>query len=300
MRREDDTAVAAVIGAIIVLAVLGIGLVYVNAFHVPRQGVSLELDASERAEDSLTALAATLAGAPHGPLVHEVPLRIDRATPPLMAGVVMTPARAEGTLSLDAAPSRLALSVVVPAPPGGVPANDPTRESVPGGLMRVHLLGTPSAPQPLGALRVATGGSYVGASERLLEGGAVLADTKDGSASIAPPALTSEGGVLTWRLPLLAGSASAVTGASTAQLALTPGPEAALGGGSDVREVRIRLDTPRLAAWQAALEDAIGSAGSVSATASGEDSGIVEAVLTDVELRLFVVRYQVSLAERVG
>lgn len=298
--RHDDQGIAAVIGAIIVLAILGIALVYVNAFYVPRQGAALEVGAGESAEASLVDLASTLALAPTGPVVHDVPLRVERSTPPLMAGVVLTPARAEGTLELVGASSSLSLSVVVPAPAQGVPANDPTREPVAGGKMRVHLVGTSSTMQALGALRATTGGAYVDESAALLEGGAVLSDTEVGSAAIAPPSLAVVGDVVSWRIPLLAGSASAVSGSPAAQVALQPGPEAQLGGGAKVDELRVALQTTRLAAWQAALEEVVGSRGTIGVVDDGDDAGTITVTFANVEPKLFVVRYQVSLADRAG
>ena len=296
----DDQAVAAVIGAIIVLAVLGIGIVYVNAYHVPRQGAALEVSAAENGEVSLVELAGELALGPRGPFAHDIPLRADRPTPPLMSGIVLTPARGEGHVALVGDGATIGVSVVVPAPATGVPAGDPSREAVGWSKMRVHLLGTATGGQPLGAIRVVTGGAHFDASETLLEGGAVLSDTKQGSAVVAPPAMSVDGDLVGWRLPLLAGSASELSGAAAAQVALSPGPEAQLGGGSKVEELRIRIATAHAAAWKAALEDVIGSRGVVTSTTSAPDEGTVEATLTNVELRLFVVRYQVSLAERAG
>ncbi|HVM45413.1 MAG TPA: hypothetical protein VM582_05705 [Candidatus Thermoplasmatota archaeon] len=297
--RDDEQAIAAVVGAIIILAVLGIALVYVNAFHVPRQGAAMEVMASERAEGALASLAGALGRPAQGPLVQDVPLRVDRATPPLLSGIVLSPARAEGSLALLPASSTIRVSVVVPAPAEGVPAGDATRESVAGGLMRVHLVGTSAAGQPMGALRATTGGTYVSPSGRVLEGGAVLADTLAASATVAPPALTVNGDAVAWRLPLLAGAPGEVSGGSLAQVVLTPGPEAELGGGSAVNELRVRVETTHLAAWKAAFESTVGTRGSVTATSTGPDDGIVEARLDNVQLRLFVVRYQVSLADRV-
>ena len=303
MRRSlsrDDQAIAAVIGAIVVLAVLGIALVYVNAYHVPRQGAALETVAAERSEAALVDLAGRLAARADGPVVREVPLRAERPSPPLLSGLVLSPARAQGELALAPAPSRIGISVVVPAPAGGVPAGDPTREALAGGKMRVHLLGTSAGAQPLGALHAVTGGAYLTPTRTILEGGAVIADTERGSALVGPPALTVAGNVVTWRLPLLTGAASEVAGGSHAQVALTPGPEAQVGGGSRVEELRIRVETQQLAAWQAALEEVVGSRGTVTVTSTGPDAGVVQARILDVEPKLHLVRYQAMLADRVG
>lgn len=300
MRRHDDSGVAAVIGAIVVLAVIGIALVYVNAYYVPRQGAALELDAAEHAEGAFIELATMLAAAPDGPLSQEVPLSIPRATPPLLSGVVLTPLRVGGTVALEPASSKLTLSVVVPAPASGVPAGDPARESASAGNMRVYLVGSKTAGQSLGALRATTGGAYASNSSVILEGGAVSLDTRAASATVSAPSLDVEADKLSWRVPLLAGGAAEVTGATVGQVTLTPGPEAQLGGGSKVSEVRIKVETTRLAAWQAALDDVVGGRGTITATTTAPDEGTLTATLSDVKLELFLVRYQVALADRVG
>lgn len=303
MRRSNDEAIAEVIGAIVVLAVLGIALVYVNAYHVPKQGEGIEIVAAERSESALLDLAAALSAPSDGPLTVDLPLRAARSQPPLLSGVVLSPARSDGSASLDAATTKLTLSVIMNAPATGVPANDPSRVAAGAGKMRVYLLGSATSGQDLGTLRVATGGAYLPQSIRVVEGGAVLADTTDGSASVSPPSLTvASAGTRTavsWRIPLLAGPLSEISG-STAQVALVPGPEAQIGGGGDVDELRLRFETPRVAAWQTALVPLVGSLGSVTTSVVSGDSGVVEVVVPNAKVDLFLVRYEVSLAERAG
>jgi hypothetical protein len=81
--------------------------------------------------------------------------------------------------------------------------------------------------------------------------------------------------------------------------ALVPGPEAALGGGQDVDEVRIRVDTTRMAAWQSTLAALVGTRGTVTAVGA-DDIGTVTVTIPQAKLDLFLVRYEVSLAERAG
>lgn len=310
MRRQDDRAAAGIIGAIIMLAVLSIALVYVNGVHVPRQGTALEAAAVEDATESLLALAADLAAAPSGPISQDVPLAPQRPLPPLLSGIVLSPARASGSLeSLDAG-SNLTVSVVRDAPTGGVPAADPTRVDLGGGKMRLYLLGNATAGVPLGMLRAQVGGAYLDPAVLRIEGGALFATREGSSASIAPPSLSIESDALTrvsWRVPLLAGT-STVGGGSLAQVSLSPGPEASAIV-TDVYNVTIRVDTDATTAWRDALSAVGGSAAFVNVTSVGAvDNGTVEATFVapagtpattpGVEVRLWVVRHEVSLAER--
>lgn len=300
---RDEEGIAAVVGAIVLLAVLGIAVLYVNAFHVPRQGESLEVAAAERTDAALLTLASRLAAPAEGPISQEFQLRAEPAAPPLMAGVVLTPARHEGSLALDASSSNVTISILVPAPAGGVPGGDPTRVAE-AGKMRVYLLGNATAGQPMGALRVTTGGAYLAATERVLEGGALITDTAAGSANIAPPSLTvasnSGRASVTWRLPLLAGAAAEVASGASGSLTLVPGPEAALGGGQNVDELRIRVDTPRFGAWNTSMRALVGTFGAVTTSGGAADAGSVTATIPNAKLDLFLVRYEVSLAERAG
>lgn len=291
MRRDDDHALSTIIGAILVFAAVGVALISINAFQVPEQGTQLELRAAERLDASLTALVSRLSLSPVGPVLHDVPLRPDPAPPPLLSGVVLTPVRAQGSLSLEDG-SRIRISTLVAGPPGGVPADDPTRRPEGNGNMRVYLVGTSEAMQPLGALRVTSGGAYAAESVRYVEGGASLSDLPHTSAVHARPALLVAGDTLTWRLPLLAGGHAAASGGSTTQLLLVPGPEALHGGGGPVKDIKIRIETDRLAAWRSLLEDAVGPHGTVTVTSTGADAGAVEAILVDKTLQLYVVRYE--------
>lgn len=313
--RRGDAAVSSIVGAIVVLGILGTALLYVNAVYVPRQGAAMEVATNERAEASLLSLATSLSASASAPLVHDVPLRGERATPPLLAGVVLSPARAEGSLSLDSGPS-MRIWVLVDTPVGGVPANDPMREAQ-GDLMRVYLLGNATRGQAVGALVASTGGAYLDASRERLEAGALISDGASGSALVAPPSLVvARGGTpgaatttVSWVLPLLGGSSTEVSGGDAAQVALTPGPTSALGGGTRVHNLTIEVNTTTLAAWQRAFTGVVGSNGYVNVTSSGPvDNGTVQldiapppgtaAGVRAVELRMWAVRHEVSLADR--
>ena len=310
--KGSDSAASSVVGAILVLAVLGTSLVYVNAFHVPRQGVAVELAAREEAEAALQALATDVATGGAAAVLGDLPLRARPPDPPLLAGIVLTPARATGRLAFEPAHANLSISHVTLAPPGGVPAGDPMREALPGGLMRVWSLGNATAGVPVGALRLEAPSAYLETATYSFEGGALVARRAGASTLVAPPALhvTAAEGVtrVSWRVPLLQGPAAEVAGGERAQVGLVPGPESASGGGSRVHNVTIRVETDALAAWKTALEEIVGSRGSVSAVATGPDRGVVTAVALPpagtpagaraVELDLRAVRLQVGLSER--
>src|SRR5581483_8278325 len=101
MMRPDDEAVSTVVGAILVLAALGLGIVYVNAYHVPSQGEALDVQAREAAQAGLASARGTLLADPSGGArSFEVPLRAPEPSPPLLSGVVLSPALGQGTLSL--------------------------------------------------------------------------------------------------------------------------------------------------------------------------------------------------------
>lgn len=307
MRARDDQGAATIVGAIIVLAILGTALLYVNGIHVPRQGATLERDGNEATAEALSSLASLIARPADGPVAAEVPLRADAPTPPLLAGLVLSPAIAHGSLALE--PGALVdVSVVVDAPQSGVPADDPTREPVAGGRMRVHLLGSATAGQPVGALVARTGGAHGEPATRALEGGAVLA-TSPAEASLVEPtlAVAAAGNAthpttrISWRLPLLAGGTSEMSGTSAARVVMTPGPEARLGGGSAVHELRVRVETDHPDAWAEALRRAAGGRGTLA-----QSGDVVEltfsapvgapAGVASVQVDIWLARYQVSLS----
>lgn len=317
-RRADDRAVSSVVGALILFAILAVSLVYVNAYHVPRQGAAMEVAARDEAEAGLQALAGDLA-LPHAtPLLTDLPLRGDPGDPPLLGGVVLSPARPVGRLAFEPARANLTLSHVTSAPASGVPAGDPIRAALPGGLMRVWSVGNATGGHPMGSLQLDPGAAYLEPAVYALEGGAVIVKREGGSALVAPPALrVALGGTpasptttLTWRIPLLAGPAAEASGAPRAHVTLAPGPGSASGGGQLVHGVTIAVQTDALAAWRAALEDLVGSHGTVTATTTGPDEGTVTATVLPppgtpagraaVELDLYAVRYAVEMAERGG
>lgn len=315
--RRDSDAAAAVIGSLIVLAILGLAVVYVNSSYVPRQGERLEGQAAEESEAALRGLASGMAGAP-SPLRQEIPLRPERATPPLLAGIILSPVRAEGTFSFDPSRTNVTISLVTDAPAGGVPANDPTRAALADGSMRVYLFGNATRGAPVGAVGVTVGGGYLAEAELRLEAGAVLARRDSGSTLASPPSLQvaqlGSGGQATtratWRIPVLAGAQTELGGAGSVDANLVPGPVASAGGMAGARNATISIETDSLAAWRAALEQAVGSRGVVTATATGADRGIVTATILPppgtpagakaVEVSLSLVRYEASFSARGG
>lgn len=314
--RRDDAGVSSVVGALIVLAVLGASLVYVNAYHVPKKGASLEVAARDEMEAALQRLAGDLASPGAGPLVADVPLRGEAPPPPLLSGVVLSPARGHGRLSFDTEGPRITLSHVTAAPAGGVAPGDPTRAPLPDGRARVYNLGNAASGAPVGALTLTTPSAYLEGANYSLEGGAVVAKRGGGSMLLSPPPLhVARGGTPTnptttvsWRVPLLAGAGVEVGGGERAQVSLLPGPVSLSGGGQLVHGVTVRVETDALAAWKSALEDLVGPHGVVTTHATGPDRGVVTADILPpagtpagaraVELRLQAVRYEVGLAER--
>lgn len=314
MRRLlcSDSGVSSVVGAILVLAVLGMSLVYVNAYHVPRKGAALEVAAREDAETALTGLASGLAAPAAGPLVFDLPLRPEAPEPPLLAGVVLSPVRAHGRLAFEPGQTNVSVSHVTTMPAGSVSPGDPIRAALPGGLMRVWTLGNATSGAGVGSLRLAPGAAYLEGATYTVEAGAVVVKRDGGSALVTPPSLHVGGSgattVVSWRVPLLRGPAAEVGGGDRAQVGFTPGPEASTGGAARVHEVVLRVETDALGAWRTALEELVGSRGVVVATATGLDRGVVTATIlpppgtpagvAGVELDLRVVRHAVGLAER--
>lgn len=314
---EDSDAAAAIVGSLIVLAILGLSVVYVNASYVPRQGERLEAQAAEEAEAALRGLASGMAGAPT-PLRQDVALRPARATPPLLAGVILSPVRAEGGFAFDPSRTNVTISIETDAPAAGVPAGDPTRVALPGGGMRVYLLGNATKGAPVGAVGVTAGGGYLDPVEMRLEAGAVLARREGGSTLASPPALhvakVASGDQsltrATWRVPVLAGPHVELAGAASVDASLLPGPLSSAGGAAGARRATISVETDSLAAWRAALEQAVGAHGTVGATASGPDRGVVTATLLPpagtpagtkaVEVSLSLVRYDAAFSGRGG
>lgn len=283
MRRMDDSGVSAVIGAIVVFAIFSSALIYTNAIHVPRQGASLEVALREDAERSLGALAGELVE-DDGALV-DVALRPAPAPPALLAGLVLSPVRADGGLRLEPG-ANVSVSVVVPAS-GAVASDDPTRVDLGDGLVRVFLVGNKTGARSVGALELALGGTYTPASSYRVEGGALLLGRDGASEGVALGALRiARGGSaasattdVAWTLPLLAGEASEVGGVGAAQVALVPGPVARAGGTSPLHNVTIVVETQHVAGWRALLEEAVGGHGTVAASLTGADSGVVTAIV---------------------
>lgn len=308
MMRDDG--ISSVVGAIVVLAILGGSLLYVNAFSVPRQGASMEVQGGELAEAALLEMASALHDHATGPSVHEIPLQAPRTTPPLLAGVILSPARPPGTLALDETSTRLSVSALLDMPAGGVAVDDPIRVDAGSGQMRLYLLGNRTTGFPVGAISARVGGAYTESPEYRLEGGLLLANRSASSAALGRLGMFVDQDATTsiaWRLPLLAGGAQQVAGAG-AQVGVRPGPESALGG-SLVHGVTIAVETANVAAWREALEDALGDAATVVPTIVGDpDNGTVTATVLPpasvpvgtpaIEMRLWAVRYDTTLASR--
>lgn len=288
--RDSDAAVSAVIGGIVMLAILSGALLYVNGYRVPEQGTALEVAARENAQDELAGLAARMGAAP-APILTTLSLRPERAAPPVLGGVVLTPVRAEGTLAFNASGASIQISHLTSAPAAGVAANDPIRVARAGapGLMDVYVVGNRTSGRDVGALELAVGGAYLDSARYVVSGGAVIAKREDRSALLSPPGLqvwsSGTGATATthvaWRLPVLSGASSETSGVESAQVALTPGPLGAAGEGAPVHETTIIVRTDALEAWRVALEDTLGALGTVTTLqdAPGVDRGTVTAVI---------------------
>lgn len=308
---RDDEAVSTVIGAIMVMGVLGSALLYVNAFHVPRQGAALEVQGAEATEAALTDLAVALQGGSRAPSFHDIPLTAARGTPPLLAGIVLTPVRPGGSATLDLTGPRLTLSAVLDAPPNGIPLDDPIREDLGGGLMRLYILGNRTGGLSVGALTTHVGGAYSGPTEYRVEAGLLLTNRSGSSAALAGPGIfVQETGVtsFSWRIPIMAGGHHELSGGEVAQLGIRPGPESAIGGGR-VHNLSIQIETANVGAWRQALSDALGPTAFVNATIFGDpDNGTLSAIVLPpagtpagtraVEMHLWAVRYDTTLTLR--
>lgn len=265
--RIGDSGAATIIGAIIVLAILGIAAMYVNGVHVPRQGAALELAAREDAESALVGLAATLAAPPEGGFTWDVPLRPPAAPPSLLSGLILSPARMDGTLAIDAAGASVTISHVVAAPAGGMPGGDGMRVDLGNGDMRVFLVGNATAGQRMGGVDARVGGAYLDSATYRMEGGAVIATRAGGASSLveAPALRVTSDGVDTrvrWHLPVLAGAAAQKSGDASGVVAFDTGPTAAMTARAS--ELRIVVHAPdTLDAWATAMDDAVGTLGMV-------------------------------------
>ena len=315
---RDDSGAAAVIGAIIVLAVLGTAVLFVNGVQVPRQGATLEVAGAEATQRALVTLAGALSQRESGPRAFDVPLAPPVAQPPLLAGVVLSPARAQGSLAFDPDAARVRVSLVLPLPSGGVDPADPVRVDEGGGLMRVYLLGNRTSGVPVGALEAQVGGAYLDVAARRVEAGAVLQTGGGTSALVEPPSLrvggSTDGDVplttVSWTIPLLGGASAQVSGAPSAVVRLDAGPLAASGGGVRAHEVQIEVETGARLGWTQALEEAVGARGVVSAVPAGTDAGTVTATILPpagtpagtraVTVDLWAVRFDVQVGQRAG
>lgn len=281
----DDRGASTVIGAILVLAILGGAILYVNAFHVPRQGETMESDARAVARASMLELQGELTSN-QAPFVASVPLAPEGGRPPLLAGIILTPTRAPGALTFAATGTTLTLSHLTDAPSGGVPAGDPTRVAEQG-KMRVYDLGSASAGVPLGAIGASIGGTYLAPASYRLEGGALLATRANASSLVASPtwSATSAGSgtrtLISGTLPILAGSTSEARGLGAGSMRITPGLAVRDGAGQAVYNVTLTLRTDALGAWTAALQAALGNRATLTVTpdTGAADAGTITALV---------------------
>lgn len=312
IRKIQDDGVSSVIGAILVMAILGTSIVYVNSYRVPKEGATMETTAATAAELALTDLAAGVASSDDA-VQRVIPLAPDPAAPPLLSGLILTPARAPGSIALNATATTITISHLTDAPAGGVPAGDPMRAAE-NGRMRVYTIGNATAGMAPGALVASVGGAYGSRTLLRLEAGALLSNSSGRSALVALPpirvAASANGSSTSFhaRVPIFAGSAVSQGGAQAASVRLTPGPEARAGGGSLVYNVTISVRTDALAAWTSALSQIVGARGTVASVldAGASDTGTVTALVLPpigtpagtkaVELDVAVLRYTVDLA----
>jgi hypothetical protein len=315
MRPIRDDGVSSVVGAIVVLAILSSAIIYVNAFHVPREGASLEVAARERAEASLVETASDLAQG--RPMLADLVLRPAASPPALLGGIILDPVRAEGRAAFAPAETNVTISVVMDAPAAGVPADDPTRVAISGGLMRVYLWGNATAGAPVGSLHLAVGGAYLDEATYRIEAGAVILSRPETSATIAaPPLQVQRAGTLnapvtavSWTLPVLTGSAAELAGGNAVQASLAPGPLVTVGGAPRLN-APITVQTTARAAWESALEEIAGTSGTVTSTSTGADAGNVTVTFERpsglavtaraVTLDLTLVAYDLALSARSG
>ncbi len=317
-RRFDDAGVSTVIGAIIVLAIIGLAVVSINGYAVPRQGNTLEVEARDDAEASLIDLGDMLGVTQTAPFSVDLALRAASPPPPLLAGLILSPAQAEGRIAFEPSDVNLTISHVMDAPAAGVPGADPMREDIGSGLMRVFLVGNATAGQPVGAVQLAIGGVYLDAATYRLELGGLLVSRTNDSESLSLPSLSvAAGGTpsdpttsVAWRIPILTGAASESTGGPGARLKLAPGPLAEGSGGQRVHNVTIRIETNALSGWNTTMHALVGTHGTVTTVETGPDAGVVTATILPpagtpagtkaVELSLSAIRYHVELVARAG
>lgn len=311
---RGDEAVSAVIGAIVLLGIVGMALLYTNAYRVPEQGRSLEVALRESAETGLSGLTSRLDGVSTATQTADLPLKIARASP-LLAGIVLSPARADGRSALEPSGTNLSLSIVTDAAAGGVPANDPMRVDLGNGKVLVYVLGNATSGVALGRLNHTVGGAYLAPDTLAMEGGALLS-LRSGGASVLleSPSLSvlRQGNAtrVAWRIPLLAGSPTQVVGGASARWAFAPGPVAESGGGDLAYGTTLTIRTDALAAWSAGLTSLVGAQGNVTTALRAGDAGTVTAIVLPpagtpaatkaVQIAYGSVRYDASVATRSG
>jgi len=304
-RRRDDHAASAVIGAIIILAVLGTAIVTINAVHVPRQGEAAEASHQQDVQRALAELvdAQAVAGADATSRVH-VPLRPVAIGPRLVAGIILDPVRAGGSLDFTPDDTSVRLALILDVPPAGVPAGDPSREDVGNGTMRVWLVGNRDGGEPIGTLTAIVGGAYLTPQHYVVEGGALLSGS--GAVIVAPPIRVRQqsDGASAWtsvsiRLPILEGGGAQLGGAEAASISLVNGGLANAGGSSArARAIIFEVEGPRADAWHDALASVGASATANSTHATGTWFGPTMGASADLAPSITVARADVVLAAR--
>lgn len=280
-----DEGVSTVIGAVVVLAILGGAILYVNAFYVPHQGAAMETNARADARQALLDLQGQLT-ANRAPFTAQVPLAPKPGEPPLMAGVILSPARTPGALNFTTQGTTLVVSHLTDAPAGGVPANDPTRVAE-SGRMRVYDVGSAAGGVAMGSLGASVGGTYLAPVSYRLEGGGILAVRAGASSLVAAPswrvASSANGStnVLGGTLPILAGPLAEERGLGSGALALAPGAAIRAGAGQAVYNVTLVVHTDALAAWTAAMQAALGGRGTLAVVpdAGATDAGTITVIV---------------------
>lgn len=243
---RDDRALSVVAGAVILLAILSVTLLYINAYRVPLEGEARDkafVDEGTRAMEALQVQLRPGSDDRPVPLLRaQLPLTQARAEPGLLAGILLTPASAAATVTLDVAGPVVEVYAVT--------ADNET----------VHHLGAPGAGVPLGNLTLAIDPAYGPRQVRLLEGGALLAGDAAGDwAPLSGPGLVLAPDRAVLRFLKLTGETTSVTGGPTATLSLEH--QGTTGGAGDAiaRRLVVILDTPHGAPWRTFLTSGLGA-----------------------------------------
>ncbi|HWG89496.1 MAG TPA: hypothetical protein VNZ52_01480 [Candidatus Thermoplasmatota archaeon] len=303
--RRDEGGVSPIIGAIIVLAILTITLVYFNAYRVPLEGEGLDRTFVEEGARAMQSLQSELrVGADQTPLPlvqANLPITPPRPEAGLMAGFVVTPATGGATARFNATGPKITVF----------------HETAGGGI--VYDLGGPGtgpgaeAGIPLGNLSLDAQPAYLRRVVHVLEGGALFRGDVRSQGTYWAPVLstglemTSTKAAL--RIVRLTGDDTEVAGPRSARVTLeheastaSPPPELA------ARRVTIVVETARPGAWKSLLTENLGvvpacGAGTPTATCVTETATRLKLVLVgpsggtaaDLKLTTQLTAYRVRL-----